>query len=58
MSRTPTRPGNEHTWHGERADYWDRLERAVLHLVIPATGLITLGLVAGITIAEVSRWIG
>lgn len=53
----PGRPGNEHTWHGDRPDWLDQLERGVSHVAVPVGALTILALGGGYLISEVIAWI-
>lgn len=54
MTQIPIRPGNEHTWHGDRPDWIGKIERGVFYFSMVAGGATVAGLLVGITWAAVT----
>lgn len=56
--RMPTRPGNDHTYHGDRDEKWDTIEKIIFHVCVPIGSIIVLGMAVGLAWVEVAKWIG
>lgn len=51
----PTRPGND---LDDRPDFLDIAERVIFYTLVPLGAILVGGMILGITVAEVSKWIG